>query len=55
MLQVGIWYTWIWIYFTTWGYLCRNKSLTEFLGIEVAISNCISFFVVQHQYQCPLS
>ncbi|KAK5775246.1 hypothetical protein PVK06_043118 [Gossypium arboreum] len=39
----------------SWCYLYRNKRSTEFLGIEVAVSNCISFYVLQHQYQCPSS
>ncbi|KAG8479965.1 hypothetical protein CXB51_025003 [Gossypium anomalum] len=39
----------------SWGYLYINKRSTEFLGIEVAVSNCISFYVLQHQYQCPSS
>ncbi|KAG8503345.1 hypothetical protein CXB51_001308 [Gossypium anomalum] len=29
----------------SWGYLYINKRSTEFLGIEVAVSNCISFYV----------
>ncbi|TYI29080.1 hypothetical protein ES332_A05G291000v1 [Gossypium tomentosum] len=39
----------------SWCYLYRNKRSTEFLGIEVPVSNYISFYVLQHQYQCPSS